>query len=177
MLSVILYPNINFKAQNVEIKNNNHHSTISYQHKKEISVEKFFHKKMKVEKDYKVSGRKFEIFYEKDDLIYCGKNLTANKNIKVDTLYIIPKRLLLPEFSAYHLDGYQVRDAVYQYLRSNVKGFTNHDYKNHFIYKVDKNIITVMLEQVSHKYLLRKSIKYLLKVDTAKLEIQEFKKL
>lgn len=68
--------------------------TINYSHLQNISANSFFQNKMTVEKDYKVAGRKFEIFFEKDNNVFCGKKLSASKEIKVDTLYTISRIVL-----------------------------------------------------------------------------------
>lgn len=149
--------------------------TITYYQRKEISADDFFQKKMAVEKYYKVAGRKFEIFFEKDNYLYCGKRLSGNKEIKLDTLYIILKDELIQTFPDYHVDGYQVRNVIYEYLKKNIPEYRISGLGNNFTYTVDKSIITVVYEQITHRYIARKSRKFYIKINAKDLTILEFK--
>lgn len=151
--------------------------TINYSHLQNISANSFFQNKMTVEKDYKVAGRKFEIFFEKDNNVFCGKKLSASKEIKVDTLYTISKDSLMMTFPDYHLEGYQVKNIVYAYLKDNIPGYGILDGKNKFKYKIDKSLIKIVYEQITHKYIKRKSTKYYFILDSKNLNIVDFKKL
>lgn len=153
------------------------HITINYRHLQNISANSFFQNKMKGEKDYKVAGRKFEIFFEKDNNVFCGKRLSGSKDIKVDTLFTISKDSLIMTFPDYHLEGYQVKNIVYAYLKDNIPGYGILAGKNKFKYNIDKYLIKIVYEQITHKYIKRKSEKYYFMLDSKNLNIVDFKKL
>ena len=132
---------------------------------------------MRVEKNYKVAGRKFEIFFEKDEYVFCVKRLSGSRNITLDTLYTIAKDNLILTFPDYHLDGYQVRNIVYEYLKNNVPGYSIPGSTSKFTYDIDKSVIKVIYEQITRKYIKRRSSKYHFKIDTNNLTVLEFKKM
>ncbi|SEM47829.1 hypothetical protein SAMN05421856_103447 [Chryseobacterium taichungense] len=152
--------------------------TISYIQKKEMSVEDFFQTRMKQSKKYKVVGKKLEIFFEKDNTFFLGRNMLPGndkKSVKVDTLYTIPKMNLVAAFPDYHLEGDDVRDVVYRYLYKNVPGFSG-TVNSTLIYKLDKNIIDIDYENVTRKYIIKKTALYHFKISTDDLKILDFKK-
>ncbi|MBW3522880.1 hypothetical protein [Chryseobacterium sp. NKUCC03_KSP] len=151
--------------------------TINYNHRKTISANDFFQAKMAVDRDYKVAGRKFEIFFEKDDNVFCGKRLSGDRDIKLDTLFSIAKDDLITTFPDYHLDGYQVRNIVYSYLKENIMGYGVLAGKNKFKYSIDKSLVKIVYEQMTNKYILSKSTKYYFKLDTKNMKIVDFTKL
>lgn len=151
--------------------------TITYNHQQNISANSFFQNKMMVEKDYKVAGRKFEIFFEKDNYVFCGKRLSGSRDIKVDTLYTIAKDSLILTFPDYNLEGYQLKNIVYVYLKENITSYSILEGKNKFKFNIDKSLIRIVYEQITHKYIRRKSTKYYFTIDTKNLKIVDFKKL
>lgn len=152
--------------------------TISYNYKKEMSVEDFFRTRMKQSKKYKVVGKKLEIFFEKDNTFFIGRNMLSGndkKSVKVDTLFTIPKMNLVTAFPDYHLERDDVRDVVYKYLYKNVPGFSG-TVNSTLIYKLDKNIIDVDYENVTRKYVIKKTTLYHFKISADDLKILDFKK-
>lgn len=143
-----------------------------------MSAEDFFQKRMRQSKMYKVTGKKLEIFFEKNNMFFLGRNLISGSSgtvIKVDTLYIIPKENLINYFPYYHLEGDDVRAVVYKYLYKNIPGFSG-NISSRFTFKLDKNIINVDYVNITHRYIAKKSTSYHFKINTDSLEILEFKK-
>ncbi|WP_374459886.1 hypothetical protein [Chryseobacterium taeanense] len=176
-ISFIVVVFLSFNA-NAQLQESKGEAKISYIHKKEMSVEDFFQKRMKQSKMYKVTGKKLEIFFEKDNTFFLGRNLLSGsdgKMVKVDTLYTIPKESLVTHFPAYHLEGDDVRDVIYKYLYKNIPGFSG-TVNSKFTYKLDKNIIDVDYKNISRRYIIKKSTGYHFKISTDDLKILDFKK-
>ncbi|WP_346986199.1 hypothetical protein [Chryseobacterium sp. POE27] len=156
-ISFIVAVFLSFNA-NAQLQESNGEATISYIHKKEMSPEDFFQKRMRQSKMYKVTGKKLEIFFEKDNTFFLGRNLLAGTDktsIKVDTLYIISQKILVNYFPDYQLEGEDVRDVVYKYLYKNIPGFSG-NISSKFAYKIDKNIIDVDYKNITRKYIAKK---------------------
>lgn len=133
---------------------------------------------MKQSKRYKVSGKKLEIFFEKNNIFFLGRNLLSGNDrttIKVDTLYIIPKENLVNCFPDYQLEGEEIREVVYKYLHENIPDFSG-NVNSRFIYRLDKNILNVDYENITRRYIVKKSAVYHFKIHTDTLKILEFKK-
>lgn len=176
-ISFIVAVFLSFNA-NAQLQESNGEATISYIHKKEMSPEDFFQKRMRQSKMYKVTGKKLEIFFEKNNTFFLGRNLVSGSNetmIKVDTLYVIPKENLVNYFPDYQLEGDDVREIVYKYLYKNIPGFSG-NINSKFVYKIDKNILEVDYNNITRKYVTKKSATYHFKINTDNLEILEFKK-
>ncbi|WP_449386709.1 hypothetical protein [Chryseobacterium lineare] len=176
-ISFIVAVFLSFNA-NAQQRESNGKTMISYVQKKEMSAEDFFQKRMRQSKMYKVTGKKLEIFFEKDNTFFLGRNLLAGTDktsIKVDTLYIISQKILVNYFSDYQLEGEDVRDVVYKYLYKNIPGFSG-NISSKFTYKIDKNIIDVDYKNITRKYIAKKSAIYHFKINTENLKILEFKK-
>jgi hypothetical protein len=176
-ISFIVAVFLSFNA-NAQLQESNGEATISYIHKKEMSPEDFFQKRMRQSKMYKVTGKKLEIFFEKKNTFFLGRNLVSGSNgtmIKVDTLYVIPKENLVNYFPDYQLEGDDVREMIYKYLYKNIPGF-NENIGSRFTFKLDKNIINVDYVNITRRYIAKKSAIYHFKINTENLKILEFKK-
>jgi len=173
MMAVFLLCNANAQLQEA-----NGGTTIFYNYKKAMSAEDFFQARMKQSKVYKISGKKLEIFFEKNDTFFLGRNLLSGNErttIKADTLYIISKENLMSYFPDYQLEGEEVREVVYKYLRENIPNFSG-NMNSRFTYTLDKNILNVDYENITRRYIVKKSAVYHFKIHTGTLKILEFKK-
>lgn len=68
--------------------------TITYNHQQNISANSFFQNKMMVEKDYKVAGRKFEIFLKKIIMFSVVRDCQVVETLR-SILYILLQRIVL----------------------------------------------------------------------------------
>ena len=107
----ILFTFISIKGQKVEKFEN---LTITFSHKINMPVNDFFQNRMNQNALYKVAGKKFEVLYDKNDIVICGKPLSNDRiNIKVDTLFFVNKRELESFFPNYYLEGETVRNIIW----------------------------------------------------------------
>lgn len=172
----ILFTFISIKGQKVEKFEN---LTITFSHKINMPVNDFFQNRMNQNALYKVAGKKFEVLYDKNDIVICGKPLSNDRiNIKVDTLFFVNKRELESFFPNYYLEGETVRNIIFEHLKK-IYGneATPGNKKNIFKYYLDNNLLIVEYEQTNWRYIVNRTNKYRFIIDPLKIKVLEMEKL
>lgn len=153
----LFFNNCSSQGNSFDFKLESNCCVLNYNEKKQISALDFFNIRMNQAKDYKVSGKKLEIFKDDTDFLFCAKfEKIDGNNFFAESVFVIPKGELLKIFPNYYVEGYQLRAMIYDFLLKNSENYSVNGFKNRFIYELVGNEFNVHYSQYKGKKIVNK---------------------
>ena len=142
----------------------------------ELSVDDFFHGRMKNREFEKVMEKRCEILAVDTNFVYWGYPYTVNGVSKTDTIFKTQIQVLTKQFSSFkNIEGYHVKNKIMKSLQSyfdTTLNYTVLSKKSNWGFHLEANKIKVHVEFISvQDFIIRKKKKFIIELDKSSLEI------